>query len=621
MLFHNRLLQTLVLFAGICILGGVWLGWQMDEPRILVFSKTEGFRHSSIETGIAAIQELGQENGIAVDATEDASMFTANNLRRYDAVVFLNTTGDVFNDAQQNEFERFIQAGGGYVGIHAATDTEYDWPWYGKLAGAYFISHPNNPNVRAGTFRVLDKNHPSTKGLPDQLERVDEFYNFRSINPDINVLVDIDESTYEGGTNGDFHPMSWYHEYDGGRAWYTSMGHTEGTYSEPLFLQHLLGGIRYAMGTGELDYSQSRPEANRFHKNVLYAGLNEPMELAVLPDERVLFIERGGAIKLYKPDLDDVIEIGNIPVSLAYNNGGNAEDGLLGLALDPDFSENGWVYMFYSPVGDEPKNVLSRFNFQGDEIDLDSEVEILEVAVQRDECCHTGGSITFDADGNLYLSTGDNTNPFGTGYAPIDERPGRSPWDGQKSSGNTNDLRGKILRIKPHADGSYTIPEGNLFPPGMENTRPEIYTMGHRNPYRISVDKRTGYLYWGDVGPDAGRDSLGQGPAGHDEFNQARQAGNFGWPYFVGNNKAYYDYDFAAETSGDTFDPAKPINESPNNTGFKRIASGTACLHLVSSGSFDGIPTPGRWRTICNGGACLLPRRFCQRSATVLSIL
>ncbi len=219
-----------------------------QAPRVLVFSKTAAFRHGSIEAGVAAIQQLGKENGFAVDATEDASTFTDRNLARYRAVVFLSTTGDVLDAAQQGAFERYIRAGGGYAGVHSATDTEYEWPWYGRLAGAYFASHPNNPNVRKGTFRVLDRSHGSTRGLPARWERVDEFYNFKSIQPGIRVLVDIDERSYEGGTNGERHPMSWYREFDGGRAWYTNMGHTEATFAEPLFLRHLLGGLRYAMG-------------------------------------------------------------------------------------------------------------------------------------------------------------------------------------------------------------------------------------------------------------------------------------------------------------------------------------------------------------------------------------
>ena len=567
---------------------------QAQEPRVLVFSKTAGFRHGSIEAGVAALRALGQQNGFAVDATEDAGAFSERNIRRYRAVVFLNTTGDVLNDAQQSVLERYIQAGGGWVGVHAATDTEYDWPWYGRLAGAYFVSHPNNPNVRKGTFRVLDKSHSSTEGLPDRWEREDEFYNFKSIQPGLRVLVDIDETSYQGGANGDRHPMSWYREIDGGRAWYTAMGHTDQTYSEPLFLQHLLGGIRWAMGGGSLDYARARPEENRFTKVVLAENLREPVELAVLPDERVLFVERRGQINLWSPATQQTRQIGAIPVSLVYGNGNQAEDGLLGLAADPGFAQNGWVYMYYSPAGPAAKNVLARFTMRGDSIvDLASPTVMLEIPVQRAECCHTGGSIAFDRQGNLYLSTGDNTNPFATGYAPIDERPLRSPWDAQKSSGNTNDLRGKILRIRPQPDGSYTIPEGNLFPPGTIYTRPEIYTMGHRNPYRISVDQRTGFLYWGDVGPDASVDSTDRGPAGHDEVGQARRAGNFGWPFFVGDNKAYWDVDHATMTAKGRFDPARPVNDSPNNTGLTVLPPAQKAFIWYPAGPSAEFPLVG----------------------------
>lgn len=320
------------------------------------------------------------------------------------------------------------------------------------------------------------------------------------------------------------------------------------------------------------------PEENRFQKVVLTENLNEPLELAVLPDERVLFIERHGLVKMYSPVTKKTTVIASIPVSTKYNiaDGGQpeAEDGLLGLNIDPDFTKNHWVYLYYSPAGSEPKNILARFELKGNALDLNSKKVILEIPTQRDQCCHTGGSIDWDAAGNLYLSTGDNTSPRASdGYAPIDERPGRSPYDAQKSSSNTNDLRGKIIRIHPEPDGTYTIPEGNLFPKGTPKTRPEIYTMGHRNPYRIAVDQKTGFLYWGDVGPDAGKDSTGLGPAAEDEFGQARKAGNFGWPYFVGDNKAYWDFDFATGKSGEKFNPEKPFNNSPNNTGLQELPS------------------------------------------------
>jgi cytochrome c len=582
--------------ATLALLASITIAAHAQQPRVLVFSKTAGYRHSSIPNGIAAIQKLGQENGFAVDATEDAGAFTQKNLRRYAAVVFLSTTGDVLDAAQQDDFERYLQAGGGYVGIHSATDTEYDWPWYGRLAGAWFNGHPQNPNVRKGSYRTLDTTHVSTKGFPARFEREDEFYNFKSIDPTIHVLVEIDETSYAGGTNGEHHSMSWYHDFEGGRAWYTNMGHTEATYTEPLFLQHLLGGVRYAMGTGKIDFSRARPEENRFTRVVLAEKLDEPIELAVLPGERVLFIERHGYVNLYTPSDARVHRIATIPVSTKYADSSQAEDGLLGLAADPNFATNGWVYMYFSPAGPEAKNVLARFTMSGDSLDLASQKVILEIPVQRRACCHTGGSITFDRAGNLYLSTGDNSNPFASGYAPIDERPGREPWDAQKSSGNTNDLRGKIIRIHPEPDGTYTIPAGNLFPPGTEKTRPEIYTMGHRNPYRISVDKHTGFLYWGDVGPDADVDSAGRGTRGYDEIGQARSPGNYGWPYFVGNNRAYFKtrvIDSLHTEGGPQFNPAYVVNKSPNNTGLTTLPPARSAFIWYPYGPSSDFPIVG----------------------------
>ncbi len=540
-----------------------------------------------------------------VDTTEDASKFNEENLKRYQAVVFLSTTGDVLNAEQQNSFERYIQAGGGYLGIHAAADTEYGWPWYGQLAGAWFNNHPMPDNVQKGTFVVVDKKNPATKFLPKRWEREDEFYSYKNISPAIKVLLRIDEKTYRGGTNGENHPMAWYQEFDGGRAFYTASGHTDASFSEPLFLKHLWGGLQYAMG-GEhpkpLNYSQvhtrKMPEENRFAKVVLEEKLDEPMELTVLPDNRVLFIERKGKVKLYSPRTGKTTVIAKIPVNTKVTNreGKVSEDegGLIGLAKDPHFAQNHWLYLYYSPEGKAPKNILTRYEMKGDELLMDSKKVLLEVNTQRELTCHAGGSIAFDAKGNLYLSTGDNINPHeSNGYSPSDERPGRTPFDAQMTSANSNDLRGKILRIHPEADGTYTIPEGNLFPKGTPKTRPEIYTMGHRNPFRIAIDQKTGYLYWGDVGPDAAQPGEKRGPAGQDEIGQARQAGNFGWPYFVGDNKAYNKYDFAKEQSGEQYDPAKPVNNSPNNTGINQLPAAQKALIWYGYGESKEFPLMG----------------------------
>ena len=217
--------------------------------RLLVFSKTGGFRHASIKDGKIGLQKLATEHNYLVDYTEDASVFTDANLARYDAVIFLMTTGNILDDNQKAAFERYIRAGGGYVGVHSASDTEYAWSWYGGLVGAYFDRIHGHSKVMKATIHVTDRTHPSTKMLPMVWIRTDEWYNFAS-NPRgrVNVLMTIDERTYKGGTMGVDHPIAWYHEYDGGRAWYTALGHTSESYYEPLFLAHLWGGVIYAAG-------------------------------------------------------------------------------------------------------------------------------------------------------------------------------------------------------------------------------------------------------------------------------------------------------------------------------------------------------------------------------------
>jgi type 1 glutamine amidotransferase len=220
----------------------------LAKPRVLIFSKTAGFHHNSIAVGIPAIIKLGQENNFDVDTTTNSAKFTTENLKQYAAVIFLSTTGDVLNDDQQKAFEQYIKSGGGFVGVHAATDTEYGWPWYGDLVGAYFKSHPKQQQA---VLHVVDRNFIATKALPAEWKRFDEWYNYKYIAKNLHVLITIDEKSYTGGENGDNHPMAWYHPYDGGRAFYTELGHTDESYADPLYLQHLLGGIKYAIGKGE----------------------------------------------------------------------------------------------------------------------------------------------------------------------------------------------------------------------------------------------------------------------------------------------------------------------------------------------------------------------------------
>ncbi|MEO6915653.1 MAG: ThuA domain-containing protein, partial [Chitinophagaceae bacterium] len=570
------------------------------QPRVLVFMKTSGFHHASIPKGVKAIMKLAEQNHFRVDSTIDSKYFVDDSLKHYAAVIFLSTTGNVLNLDQQTAFERYIQAGGGFLGVHAAADTEYDWPWYNKLVGAYFLSHPK---IQQAVFQVTDRTNESTRFLPERWLRTDELYNYKSINPDIKVLISLDETTYQGGANGAVHPIAWYHDFDGGRAFYTGLGHTDESFTDTLYLRHLMAGLNYAMGRNiTLEYSKAyalrSPEDNRFTKTVLSDDLNEPMELTVAPDGRVFFTERTGNFYVYDPRLKNTKLVRNFPAKAVdkYLNG------LIGITLDPNFASNNYIYFFYSSSkGEQYKQNISRFIISKDNVlDTSSEKIIIEVPIDLEVSAHTGGSLAWDNKGNLFISTGDNTVPFEShGYAPLDERAGRMTYDAQRSAGNPNDLRGKILRIHPEADGSYTIPEGNLFPKGTEGTKPEIYIMGCRNPYRISVDMATNYLYWGEVGPDAGTDAT-HGPKVYDEFNQAKKAGNYGWPYFVGDSKPYHDSDFATKAIGPLFDVNGPTNNSPNNTGIKNLPAPNKAMIWYAYSRSAEFPDLG------DGGRCAM---------------
>lgn len=382
------------------------------------------------------------------------------------------------------------------------------------------------------------------------------------------------------------------------------------------------------------------PPQSGFRKVTIDDDPGEPIGLAVLPSGDILHTTRDGRVWLHAA-------AGGKTLAAALPVYTHDEEGLQGIAIDPDFEQNGWVYVYYSPPESTPSDDpatpdvdegealpegspedwapfrgemrLSRFVFDGTELDRSSEQIILRVPTDRGICCHLGGQIDFDAAGDLYLSTGDDTNPFESdGYTPIDERPGRHPaFDAQRSAANTNDLRGKLLRIRVAADGTYGIPEGNLFPPGTPGTRAEIYAMGLRNPFRFAVDRRSGDIYLGDYAPDAASSSEQRGPAGTGRWMRVTAPVNYGWPYCVAPGRPYIDFDFASAVSRSAFDCAAPRNESPNNTGLTDLPPATSGdIHYTYRGSeahpllgpggigpmggpayvYDAAnPSPGKW--------------------------
>ena len=333
------------------------------------------------------------------------------------------------------------------------------------------------------------------------------------------------------------------------------------------------------------------PEHTRFARKVLVDGLDEPMQLEFDRRGRVYFIERKGAVKRYDQTSGRATVLGRIPVAVV------GEAGLIGVLLDKEFERTRQLYLYFSSAGEPSEMRLSRFTLTAlDSIDLRSEVVVMRWPYEV--ASHFGGGMTWDAQGNLYLTTGDNSDA--TQYNPVHwTNPGGKGQDAQRTSGNSNDLRGKILRIHPEPDGTYTIPAGNLFPPGTPNTRSEILTMGNRNPWRVSIDAKTGFLHWGEIGPDAGRDSAGVGPMGFDELNVAASAGNYGWPFFIGYNRAYNAVEYGATTTfGAPMNSDHPVNRSPNNTGIRDLPPARPPLVAYPYGVSE------EWPQLVSGGRC-----------------
>jgi len=599
-----------------------------EDVGILVVSSTPDYRHESIPAGNEALQELGarmeSEPGVAsvtvdiidsegehaeTEPTEFPTDPTA--LTDYDVLVFNNANGgtppdegpDVLNEEQAAAFETFVRSGRSVVGIHSAIDAQHADSFYADVMGSYFASHPAE---QEGTIKVTDRVHPSTEHLPMEWELEAEWYIFtEDPRGDAHVLMSADESSLSSLDGGDMnpdghhHPMAWCKELDvgrGARLWYTALGHLPEHFEDENIRDHIYGGIRWAAGLVEGDATGTVWDA--YEKTELTADTGSPTTVDVSPDGRVFYVDRGDynaanpeTVGVLDPDTGETSTVLELPVADERING------LKGMVIDSAFADTGWVYLYYAPPEDEVDerhNRLSRFTFADGAIDLDSEVELLRVPFTPDNGGHVAGNLAWGPEGeHLYLSTGDDTNPFeSSGYTPIDERDGREPFDAQRTSANTADLRGGVLRIAPNDDGSYEIPEGNLVDAidgaTEAEVHPEIYVLGCRNPYRIAVDAATGALHWGDYGPDAGGWSADRGPPATTEFNRAVEPGFHGWPYAVGPGIPYRDYDFETGESGDLFDPANPTNDSPNNGGLTDLPAATGAM----------LTSPANWGTL-----------------------
>ncbi len=563
---------------------------EIAPKNVLIFTKalddTTPVKESR-EASAQILRETLSTRNINATVSDDSSLFNDANLKEYAALIFLNNTGDILTPAQQIAMERYIQAGGGFVGLHSASKAEQKsaWIWYQRLLGGTYKSHSTVPsNIQTARIRVLDKTHASAIHIPDNFSMNNEWLEFSNLSTRRTDILAIDSGSYNRNTyapdssqnsaetRDTYLPIAWFLEFDGGRSFYSGLGRDESSFKNDIVMKHILGGIEYAIGNNTRNYSLSRPEPNRFVKDVLLDKLNEPVSLDITKDgSAVVFVERKGNIHWVDVSSRTTTQIGNIDV---FSAEGFGEFGLLALALDPNFDTNKHIFLMYNVASKNdatgPLQRISRYTIVDNKIDLSSQITLLDFA-NEDTCCHTGGNMEFDAEGNLFIAIGDNTNPFKSfGVGPADFRDGREAHDAYRSSANTQDFRGKILRITPQSDGTYTIPKGNLFTDATIG-KPEIYVMGTRNPYTIAFDNKEKTLYYGDVGPDSKGANAEHGAKGYDEVNKVTKAGNFGWPLFIGNNKAFRQFDYATNIAGAWNNPLKPINTSPRNTGARHL--------------------------------------------------
>ncbi|HEX6447367.1 MAG TPA: ThuA domain-containing protein [Streptosporangiales bacterium] len=513
-----------------------------------------------------------------------------------------------FDNTKEYQYYRLnITANGGEPLTQLA-----EWGLFGPDAGP-----PPTDKVQSAVVDVTDRQHPANKGLPLNWKRSDKWLNWGP-NPigKVHTIAQVEESTYDPGqgANGPFHPISWCRDYDGGRSFYTGMGGTVASYQDDKqFLGHLAGAIEWTTGLVRGDCQAtiaSNYTVERLTKPNQQGQLDqigEPHGLTIAPDGKVFYIGKAACPSGPIPDWSDPnvgLGCGTIhqwdpktkqaklltTLKVMGNRGSGSElvkneEGLVGITLDPNFEKNGWIYVYWMPHEsiDRDKQIgqrtISRFtyDFGSQSIDQGTRKDLLHWDAQIHSCCHAGGGMAFDDKGNLYVGSGDNNSSQGAGLGYsgnnwTQEYKGVSFQDARRTAGNTNSLNGKIIRIHPEPDGSYTIPQGNLFKPGTPKTRPEIYVMGVRNIARIAWDKQNKWLTAGWVGPDAGIPDPELGPAKYETATVLTSAGNQGWPYCMGNKQPYRDRSNTdANILTGWYDCDHLKNESPRNTGLVDI--------------------------------------------------
>lgn len=681
-----RIAASAIVAGLIGLLAGGAASAQAADAHILIYSGTVAHRHSeAITNGIGPIQAALTAAGVTHDwedcdgagtgtnqcqnANKNPRIFSAANLAQYDAVFFFNAgghtggsgaTGPLWTDPQRDAIRTFVNNGGGIAANHLATDIgagAVSWGWWDGMGnsaiGSTMPGHPAAPQT--GNIQVTDRHHPSTSDLPEEWPISDEFYMFnRSVRGTHHVLMSLDENTpgfNPGGlAMGQDHPVSWCRRYDGGRVYANALGHYGSLYQpsggQPSNLvKSLVGGVLWVAGVAGEEGDCGGTVWENFRRTTLATDLNGPIGIDIAEDGKVYWTEIGapghessGRLRMYDPDTNSTNLVATILTRADAL--GASEDGVLGMTLDPNFTSNRHVYIYYSPRGASEGwpntgasmtlgyNLVSRFQLNAAGTAVVSEQEILRIPKTKvapngdggpsgattNWPAHTGGAgMDFDGAGNLYIGVGDDVNPYDANrdYSPIDQRY-ENRYDARNTSANTNDLRGKVLRIKPRPNASgaagqgttYDIPTGNMFPVGTAQTKPEIYAMGFRQPFSVHADPEIpGKVVVGEYGPDAGSNNASRGPAGIIEWNHITQPGFYGWPFCTGDNSTantYFRFQYPSGPTGAQFDCslANIPNESSFNTGLANIP-GPAVPATIwhkrdgTAPARQGIPTAG----------------------------
>ncbi|MEO9322794.1 ThuA domain-containing protein [Nocardioides sp. C4-1] len=593
------------------------------RPTVLVFHGSAARQEDAVAAAARTVRQLGTEHGFATEVSEDPAIF-AGDLSRFRSVVFLSNVGAELTGTQLAGLRTFVHGGGGFLGIHDAAKAQAGNAWFTELVGARPTNSPFKP--QQATVSVLDRQHPAGRGLDYTFEATDRWTNWQT-NPlgSVHTVAQVEENTYAPAAgqvsgNGPFHPISWCQDVQRGRSFYTGMGATAAAFDNDDFRTHLAGAVQWTAGMVRGDCQATIADNYEVERLTApnQAGqldqIGESHGITVAPGGDVFYVGKAacpsgpiaswddpdvglgcGTIHRYDPETGGVSLLTTLEVMGNRGSGDELvknEEGLLGIVADPDFADNNWLYTYWMPHDsiDRERRVglrtISRFTYDPatDTIDQGTRVDLLQWETQIHSCCHAGGGMAFDSDGNLYIGSGDSNSSGGSeGYSGnnwTEDYEGLSFQDARRTSGNTNDLNGKVIRIRPEDDGTYSIPAGNLFTGDEEGggkTRPEIYVMGVRNISRLQIDTETDWLTAGWVGPDASEPSTTWGPAKYETATVITSAGNQGWPYCMGNKQPYRD-----RSNDDATQPAEWYdcddlqNTSPRNTGLVDIPDARA---------------------------------------------